>query len=678
MSSICKATFIQHARQQGLLGDDGFVSWNFLRQVLKELDPDLRGEEFECIFVDCLANGVVQQSSNPRVCVEAFFDWLSRPDPCEVVDEVICQACSITVPDRLNRRELQFALQAYGLYPEDALLESLAQGKLVSRLQFTTVRKELEQMSCPRGPRVVPHARRGISMLQLYGIERSYLQSGWLGDRCQDRNKTMSQQIDAGLVFPMLQNLYAICEFIVVPLTHPDHFELVPHDLREVVGIRRSPTHPCSYSELVNPDGVRIDVMVSHYWGHLFAQTLRSLEHFADMSAQRLGRSDAADVTVWICLFAINQHRASQEVGDTPEDGPFNAAIAKSASGVVMIVDADVHPFRRIWCLYEVQRARDLGANLQLLTEHGILTGCPPSCQRQPSLWDILQTVAEKLRTISAYEAHTTVQEDRSSILYRIANPWVRDLQTYENFKRWRLRAQYFEEFDVSVGRLLAGILLSSFLDSGEGPSAINCIGLGAECGAADLEGIEACGGDLRASIVTRFSQRCLPIHALAYFGQVDALEYLLSHCHSLDIPDASGYLPLHMAARSGHEAIVHLLLSYRAVASAPALQSGCSPLHRAAYAGHLPVVELLLKSRAHMEAYDSDEWTPLICAAVRGHMSVVNFMLQSGVRRSMVLQASLATKHQEIRECLKRRLQQQPSAEGEGEEEDEGARRMI
>ena len=62
-------------------------------------------------------------------------------------------------------------------------------------------------------------------------------------------------------------------------------------------------------------------------------------------------------------------------MGCTPEDGPFFKALnAESLKGAVMILDEQVAPFERIWCLFEVYVIGKLKHRLALLTEHGDIT----------------------------------------------------------------------------------------------------------------------------------------------------------------------------------------------------------------------------------------------------------------------------------------------------------------
>eukprot|EP00928_Gymnodinium_smaydae_P087876 TRINITY_DN72066_c0_g1_i1.p1 TRINITY_DN72066_c0_g1~~TRINITY_DN72066_c0_g1_i1.p1 ORF type:complete len:683 (-),score=62.84 TRINITY_DN72066_c0_g1_i1:586-2400(-) len=580
----------------------------------------------------------------------ALADATSEPE-----DEVISKACDIELSEHLSRRELRQALHACGLYPEEVQLDQVSPASFVPRAMFGALKGELSRCACRHGPKIVPHARRGIHLSQLQDLNQAFVKSGWLATQCRQHEEAFAHDIAEGTVRPHQENLYALCEFVVVPATCPNRYDRLPSTIRNDAGMVSPPARDCSYAELLNPTGVQLDVMVSHFWGHSFHKTLRSLELYAEKSLERIGKSNTGDVTYWICLFAINQHRADEEVGSNPEHGPFNAAIKKAALGVAMIVDELVCPLSRIWCLYEVQRSRDLGASLHLISEHGMLTAIDTGNQGTPGLREMQFNVAQNLTRFSAYSACASVLDDKLSIWYRIANPWVRDLKSYSDFKDMRKREDMFEEFNTSVSALLANVLFQSFLDKRDGASACQCLGLGAECGSSGLQAIEACGGNLQDHISTRFSKSCKLTHAMAFFGRVDAMKYLLSiRADASAIDNDDGFVPLHMAARRGHSETVAMLLDHRVDAAVAARSSGCTPLHRAAYAGHEPIVEMLLLHRASCEARDSDCWTPLRCAAVRGHELVVKTMLQSTIDKYVILQAASATKYKGVSELLR------------------------
>ena len=82
-----------------------------------------------------------------------------------------------------------------------------------------------------------------------------------------------------------------------------------------------------------------------------------------------------------------------------------------------------------------------------------------------------------------------------------------------------------------------------------------------------------------------------------AYGGNISRVRSLLSsgvQTLLLDLPDISGYSPLHAASQEGHAEVARALLSAGARVD---MQDnlGCTPLHRAAGAGHLGVLRALL-----------------------------------------------------------------------------------
>lgn len=57
-----------------------------------------------------------------------------------------------------------------------------------------------------------------------------------------------------------------------------------------------------------------------------------ALRRWGGAASARLGKPRPEDLVFWICLFALNQHRAGEEVGSSPEEGPFNAALMQAPS----------------------------------------------------------------------------------------------------------------------------------------------------------------------------------------------------------------------------------------------------------------------------------------------------------------------------------------------------------
>ncbi|XP_023667815.2 transient receptor potential cation channel, subfamily N, member 1 [Paramormyrops kingsleyae] len=139
-------------------------------------------------------------------------------------------------------------------------------------------------------------------------------------------------------------------------------------------------------------------------------------------------------------------------------------------------------------------------------------------------------------------------------------------------------------------------------------------------------------------------------LHVAACYGQVDFVREILTKMLATmrseppsastqdgapghQLPVESGYTPLHLAAQSGHESLVRLLLNYPGVqADAETDVQGSTPLHLAAQNGHTAVVGLLLsKSSSYLQLKDRQGRTCLHLAAANGHISMVRVLLGQG-----------------------------------------------
>lgn len=119
----------------------------------------------------------------------------------------------------------------------------------------------------------------------------------------------------------------------------------------------------------------------------------------------------------------------------------------------------------------------------------------------------------------------------------------------------------------------------------------------------APLEGLLKRGAP--ADRPTRL-EKVTPLHLAAEFGNLRAIELLLSHGADLKARQIAGATPLHLAAgRSGDPEVIRLLLARGAEVDA---LNGLkmTPLFNAAATGRLAIVELLLAAGANPRHKDS------------------------------------------------------------------------
>ncbi|CAK9020565.1 unnamed protein product [Durusdinium trenchii] len=188
---------------------------------------------------------------------------------------------------------------------------------------------------------------------------------------------------------PILQRrtMYYVCPNIVKPLTQE----------KEV-----------SFAELVGCGSV--DWFISHFWGLPFGDFIQSTQQHARHHAGERWE----EVRYWICTFSNNQWKLEEEI---PRDAPptessfYKALVSPTCHGTGMMMDVDVTPLKRSWCLFEMLhtfRQRDHAKEralpfqgLFMLTPQGVLnTG-------RGSL-DTALRIGQKLTTLKLEEATAT------------------------------------------------------------------------------------------------------------------------------------------------------------------------------------------------------------------------------------------------------------------------------
>lgn len=125
------------------------------------------------------------------------------------------------------------------------------------------------------------------------------------------------------------------------------------------------------------------------------------------------------------------------------------------------------------------------------------------------------------------------------------------------------------------------------------------------------------------------FSRGITGLHLAAHFGLSNAAIILLKRGSCLNARNDHGGTPLWMAARTGQDAVVKLLLAEKNIDCDTRDRYNRSPLSIAAGNGHARVVELfLVNSVANTNSTDYEGRTPLARAAQNGHGDVVKLLL--------------------------------------------------
>lgn len=158
-------------------------------------------------------------------------------------------------------------------------------------------------------------------------------------------------------------------------------------------------------------------------------------------------------------------------------------------------------------------------------------------------------------------------------------------------------------------------------------------------------------------SLMTAQDELCeQAVHVAARNGSLDILNLLLSNDAKLNVENAFGWQPVHIASAYGHlpvvERIVQQNRSVEEKIGSPAMKrsqthklisdgywaearwpySGSRPLHLACEYGHYQVAKHLINSGAKLESSCSEGWQPLHHAAFIGNREIVEMLLGAGV----------------------------------------------
>lgn len=120
-----------------------------------------------------------------------------------------------------------------------------------------------------------------------------------------------------------------------------------------------------SYKEVMSREPLLPTWLVSHWWGEPV------VDFVSCCSAHSSGRDLCGhQASYWVCAYSNRQHDLEQDIAENPEDTSFNIAMDVSC-GVLLILDPSSRPFRRIWCVFELQKVlKDKSKLLDIATMH--------------------------------------------------------------------------------------------------------------------------------------------------------------------------------------------------------------------------------------------------------------------------------------------------------------------
>ena len=462
-----------------------------------------------------------------------------------------------------------------------------------------------------------------MALGQLQHLEALFVATGWLSARCESFNAENAHAIAKGRKFRQDTNLYALDTFVVTPMSKPGMCGAREHDEQQTIAEAHGMS---SFSQLVNPFGLFVHCFVSHFWGHNFTSTVTALELWADANYDKL-TSEKEALVFWICLFALNQHDVAEEVGENPQQGPFNAALAQATGGAVMVLDEEVKPFSQIWCLFEASRLKDLQRPFELICSEGSLSQ-PENGGHKAVSTKMLETTCQALWNVSTANAESSVARDKYQIWEETANESFRGdikglgAEHWFNVQDDDELAEAFSDFDRYMKSLLSTTVLQVLMARGDFASAATCCLQGADVSSEQLT--EIC-----SSFAAETEREDWLNRMLLQTSNPSMARLLLEKGADARAASHDGNTALMCAALGGHEAVAQLLLQHSADVAA-ASNDGTTALLWAALAGHGAVAQLLLQHGADVAAADNDGFTALMCAAA-GHEAVTQLLLQHG-----------------------------------------------
>jgi ankyrin repeat protein len=114
-------------------------------------------------------------------------------------------------------------------------------------------------------------------------------------------------------------------------------------------------------------------------------------------------------------------------------------------------------------------------------------------------------------------------------------------------------------------------------------------------------------------------------------FGQIDAVNFLLSRGADPNLPNSHGMTAIYAASFKGRSDVIRVLIAAGANVEIADDEYGITPLIAAAWRGHPDAVQQLLDADANVNTRAKDGNTALSRASDAGHNEIVKLLRQAG-----------------------------------------------
>eukprot|EP00929_Paragymnodinium_shiwhaense_P036595 TRINITY_DN1958_c0_g2_i1.p1 TRINITY_DN1958_c0_g2~~TRINITY_DN1958_c0_g2_i1.p1 ORF type:complete len:1271 (+),score=227.82 TRINITY_DN1958_c0_g2_i1:107-3919(+) len=214
-----------------------------------------------------------------------------------------------------------------------------------------------------------------------------------------------------------------------------------------------------SFAEVIGPSPLRF--FCSHYWGSPFCDFVDSVQEHAKAAEEDNHDEDRwRTVSYWVCSFANNQWEIATEIGqDWTESSFYHAISAPICQGTCIILDKEVTPLTRSWCLFELfqtlQRAAKGSFDLSLCTPTGVLESGDASL-------DITVNLAKELMHLDLEAAQATMPRDKEMIdklvLEQLGS--FSEMHSFVRAELLRVLQAANKTVDMQFGRLFSALAL--------------------------------------------------------------------------------------------------------------------------------------------------------------------------------------------------------------------------